>query len=299
MRLPLLRPVDVHGVRPAFSAKVVAVARRSLQRPGGRGHGVRTPRRRLPDHLDRVETRHAETSTARARSLRVANAGRTGLHDQGRTGSRTHARVRTRARGRGRRAEASRPVGPCFRDPRRVDSVAGATSDHDVHRRRRPRGPAAPSPVGAASEQVPLRIDEPFHRARRRALVPDDRQDTRRRLASAEAARSRARKDAPRRARPLRRRAVARRLRDLRARRPNRRRLRAPARRRPCESARLRLPGCDGKIPEKVCRCGGHVPIRGSWRASRPAAAIRPVPGGSGTLGTCGSSNVSNETRRG
>ncbi len=61
----------------------------------------------------------------------------------------------------------------------------------------------------------------------------------------------------------------------------------------------LRLPGCDGKIPEKVCRCGGHVPIRGSWRASRPAAAIRPVPGGSGTLGTCGSSNVSNETRRG
>ena len=60
----------------------------------------------------------------------------------------------------------------------------------------------------------------------------------------------------------------------------------------------LRLPGCDGKIPEKVCRCGGHVPIRGSWRASRPAAAIRPVPGGSGTLGTC-ASNVSNETRRG
>ncbi len=60
----------------------------------------------------------------------------------------------------------------------------------------------------------------------------------------------------------------------------------------------LRLPGRDGKIPEKVCRFGGHVPIRGSWCASRPAAAIRPVPGGSGTLGTC-ASNVSNETRCG
>ena len=49
---------------------------------------------------------------------------------------------------------------------------------------------------------------------------------------------------------------------------------------------------------EKVCRCGGRVPIREVCRARSTTATTRADLGVSGTLGTCGASNASNETRR-
>ena len=61
---------------------------------------------------------------------------------------------------------------------------------------------------------------------------------------------------------------------------------------------RLRLAGRGEKIHERVCRCGGRVPIREVCRARSTTATIRTDLGVSGTLGTCGASNASNETRR-
>ena len=63
------------------------------------------------------------------------------------------------------------------------------------------------------------------------------------------------------------------------------------------KTAGLRLAGRGEKIHEKVCRCGGRVPIREVWRARAMTAAVRRGPGLSETLGTCASS-ASNETRR-
>ena len=60
----------------------------------------------------------------------------------------------------------------------------------------------------------------------------------------------------------------------------------------------LRLAGRGEKIHEKVCRCGGRVPIREVCRARSTTATTRADLGVSGTLGTCGASNASNETRR-
>ena len=59
------------------------------------------------------------------------------------------------------------------------------------------------------------------------------------------------------------------------------------------------LAGRGEKIHEMmVCRCGGRVPIREVCRARSTTATIRADLGVSGTLGTCGASNASNETRR-
>ena len=60
---------------------------------------------------------------------------------------------------------------------------------------------------------------------------------------------------------------------------------------------RLGLPGRAKKIHERVCRYGGHVPIRGVWRARTMTGAVRWGPGLGGTPGTC-ASNTSNEKRR-
>ena len=60
----------------------------------------------------------------------------------------------------------------------------------------------------------------------------------------------------------------------------------------------IRLAGRGEKIHEKVCRCGGRVPIREVWRARRTTATTRTDLGVSGTPGTWGASNASNETRR-
>ena len=60
----------------------------------------------------------------------------------------------------------------------------------------------------------------------------------------------------------------------------------------------IRLAGRGEKIHEKVCRCGGRVPIREVCRARSTTATIRADLDVSGTLGTCGASNASNETRR-
>ena len=49
---------------------------------------------------------------------------------------------------------------------------------------------------------------------------------------------------------------------------------------------RLGLPGRAKKIHERVCRYGGHVPIRGVWRARTMTGAVRWDPGLSGTPGT-------------
>ena len=66
-----------------------------------------------------------------------------------------------------------------------------------------------------------------------------------------------------------------------------------------CKELRsLRLAGRGEKIHEKVCRCGGRVPIREVCRARSTTATTRADLGVSGTLGTCGASNASNETRR-
>ena len=59
----------------------------------------------------------------------------------------------------------------------------------------------------------------------------------------------------------------------------------------------LGLPGRAKKIHERVCRYGGHVPIRGVWRARTMTGAVRWGPGLGGTPGTC-ASNTSNEKRR-
>ena len=59
----------------------------------------------------------------------------------------------------------------------------------------------------------------------------------------------------------------------------------------------LGLPGRAKKIHEKVCRYGGHVPIRGVWHAGAMTGAVRWGLGLGGTPGTC-ASNTSNEKRR-
>ena len=64
------------------------------------------------------------------------------------------------------------------------------------------------------------------------------------------------------------------------------------------KARRIRLAGRGEKIHEKVCRCGGRVPIREVCRARSTTATIRADLDVSGTLGTCGASNASNETRR-
>ena len=59
----------------------------------------------------------------------------------------------------------------------------------------------------------------------------------------------------------------------------------------------LGLPGRAKKIHERVCRYGGHVPIREVWHAGAMTGAVRWGPGLGGTPGTC-ASNTSNEKRR-
>ena len=54
----------------------------------------------------------------------------------------------------------------------------------------------------------------------------------------------------------------------------------------------LRLAGRGEKIHEKVCRCGGRVPIREVWRARRTTATTRTDLGVSGTPGTWGASRL-------
>ena len=60
----------------------------------------------------------------------------------------------------------------------------------------------------------------------------------------------------------------------------------------------LGLPGRAKKIHERVCRYGDHVPIREVWRARTMTGAVRRGPDLSGTPGTCGASNTSNEKTR-
>ena len=52
------------------------------------------------------------------------------------------------------------------------------------------------------------------------------------------------------------------------------------------------------KIHETVCRCGWRVPIREVCRARSTTATRLERTWASATLGTCGASNASNETRR-